>query len=144
MNIDIKDRIINIFEFKLKKLKAKFQNDELHYGLGYSTNTNLTTRLFPGAIYDSYKLDIYIQAYDVDGAYRILQVTPPVRVVPDVVYLGSVIEKIISGDPYYSSNIILNEGAFVQSIQELQSISSLLNEQSLSDKVGLLQLQSEK
>ena len=70
--------------------------------------------------------------------------TPPVRVVPDVVYLENVIEKIISGDPYFSSNIILNEGAFVQSIQELQSISSLLNEQSLSDKVGLLQLQSEK
>ena len=69
---------------------------------------------------------------------------PPVRVVPDVAYLENVIEKIISGDPYFSSNIILNEGAFVQSIQELQSISSLLNEQSLSDKAGLSQSQSEK
>ncbi len=78
-----------------------------------------------------------------DGAYTILQVTPPVRVVPDVAHLENTIEKIISGDPCFSSNIILNEGAFVESIQELQSISSLLNEQSLSDKVGLLQSQSE-
>jgi hypothetical protein len=41
-------------------------------------------------------------------------------------------------DPSSDTNIILNEGSFIKSIQEIQRISSLLNDQSLSDKLGLI------
>ena len=83
-------------------------------------------------------MTIYIQVYDNDGAFSILQVAHPVSVIPDVTKLNVVIKKIIDADPYFISNIILNEGSFSESIQELQSISALLNERSLSDKLGLI------
>ena len=52
--------------------------------------------------------------------------------------LQSIKDKLILNDPFFGTNIILNEGAYLSSIQELQSISSLLSDESLSDKVGLI------
>jgi hypothetical protein len=115
-----------------------FENDDLHYGLGYSKNTNLTTKLFPGAIYNSYQMNIYIQVFDSDSAFSVLKILGNVTVIPDVNYLDSVINRIISSDPMFISNIILNEGSYTESIQELQSIAALINERSLSDKLGLI------
>jgi hypothetical protein len=42
------------------------------------------------------------------------------------------------GRSLFETNIILNEGSSMKSIQEVQRISSLLNDQSLSDKLGLI------
>ena len=119
-------------------IKAMFLNDQLHYGLGYSTTSNLTTKLFPGAIYNSYQMNVYIQVIDEEGAFSTFKIEQPVTVIPDVTNLKSMIQKIINEDPYFISNIILNEGSYLGSIQELQSICALLNEQSLSDKLGLI------
>ncbi len=82
-------------------------------------------------------MNIYIQVYDNEGAFSILEVAHPVHVVPDITKLDTTITKIINADPIFISNIILNEGSFSESIQELQSISALLNERSMSDKLGL-------
>ena len=115
-----------------------FLNDQLHYGLGYSLNTNLTTKLFAGAIYNSYQMSIYIQVFDSNGAFTTYVINQPVTVLPDISVLESNINKIISRDPFLSTNIILNQGSYLNSIQELQLISSLLNQQSLADKFGLI------
>jgi hypothetical protein len=45
---------------------------------------------------------------------------------------------LIEENPLLDSNIILNEGIFVNSIQEIQRITSLLNDESISDKLGLI------
>ena len=115
-----------------------FVNDQLHYGLGYSLINKFTTKLFPGAIYNSYQMNVYIQVIDRDGAFTTFKIEQPVTVMPDVANLQSVITRLISEDPFFISNIILNEGSYLGSIQELQSICALLNQQSLADKVGLI------
>ena len=114
-----------------------FLNDQLHYGLGNSLNTNLTTRLFPGAIYNSYQMNIYIQVVDSDGAFTTFVIEQPVTVVPDFTNFLLNIYKIITEDSQFISNIILNQGSHSSSIQELQSFSGLLNQQSLEDKCAL-------
>ena len=48
------------------------------------------------------------------------------------------ITKLINGDPLFQTNVILNEGSYLPCVQEIQTISSLLNDQSLSDKFGLI------
>ena len=45
--------------------------------------------------------------------------------------------SLITANPYFSTNVILNQGSYLSSLQEIQRISSLLNEQSLSDKLSL-------
>jgi len=47
-------------------------------------------------------------------------------------------DKLISGDPYFSTNILLNQGSYLDTIQIIQTISSLLNAQSYSDKLGII------
>ena len=47
-------------------------------------------------------------------------------------------DKLISTDPYFSINIVLNQGSFLESIQIIQKISSLLNTQSYADKLAII------
>jgi hypothetical protein len=117
--------------------KAKFQNDSVHYGLGYSSSTNFTTKLFVGAVYDSYQMSIYAQVYDDDGAYVFYNFPQPIKVLPDLSNLQTTMNKLIAKDQFFTSNTILNQGLFLLSLQEIQSISSLLNEQSLADKYAI-------
>ena len=58
--------------------------------------------------------------------------------------LETVIGKLTLPDLNYDSNVILNEGAYLQSLQVIQGISSLLNQQSLSDKYGLIMKDNSK
>ena len=83
-------------------------------------------------------MSIYIQVYDTDNAFRIWYINTPVKVEPDTQYLENTTEKIISGDPFFSTNVILNKGSYSESIQEIQSLASLLNVKSSSDKYGLV------
>jgi hypothetical protein len=96
------------------------------------------TRLFVGAIYDSNQISIYIQVYDNNGAFAIYEIPQSVTVLGDDASLETTMSKLIEKDPMFSSLVILNEGSFLGTIQEMQTLSSLLNERSLSDKLGLI------
>ncbi len=113
-------------------------DDQLNLGLGYSTSGLLKTRLFTGAVYNSYQLKVYAQIYDDDKAFAFYEIPQPITVLPDYSNLTTTIDQLISKNPLFSTNIILNEGSSLMSIQELQRVTSLLNEQSLSDKLGLI------
>ncbi len=106
--------------------------------MGYSTNGNLTTKLFSGAVYNSYQMKLYVQIYDNDKAFAIYEILQPITVLPDYSNFETTIQQLITRNPHFSTNVILNEGSFLLSIQEIQRISSLLNDQSLSDKFGLV------
>ena len=83
-------------------------------------------------------MSIYAQIYDSDGAFTTHQIVSSLIVTPDLSDIQTIIDKLTSADPYYSVNVILNQGLYLKSLQEIQTISSLLNEQSISDKLGLL------
>jgi hypothetical protein len=83
-------------------------------------------------------LKVYVQIYDDDKAFAIYEIPQPITVLPNFSNLQTTIDQLISKNPLFSTNIILNEGSYLLSIQEIQRISSLLNEQSLSDKFGLI------
>ena len=96
------------------------------------------TKLFAGAVYDSYKINsIYVQVYDEEGAYATYLIAGSIIVLPDLSNLFSIMNSLITANPYFSTNVILNQGSYLSSLQEIQRISSLLNEQSLSDKLSL-------
>ena len=82
-------------------------------------------------------MNIYVQVYDNDGAFTIFNIVTPVTVLSDLTDLDTIMEKLITADPYFSTNIILNQGSYLNSIQIIQTISSLLNTISHSDKLGL-------
>ena len=112
----------------------------MEYGLGYNLNLNETfsTKLFLGAVYNSLEMRIYVQVYDNDEAYTIFYIPQNVIVYSNDTDLELIMEKLISSDSSFESNLKLNEGAFMGSIQDIQKISSILNKQSLSDKSGLI------
>lgn len=127
-----------VSKFIFKNQKAKYQKGPIHYGLGYSTSGNLETTLFPGAVYDSFKMTIYAQIYGTSEVYTIFDLTDAVIVIPDIMSdLDTVEKRLISKDPTFSANILLSQGSYLESVQEIQRISGLLNEQSLSDELGL-------
>jgi len=107
-------------------------------GLGYSQNGVISTNIFAGPVYNNYELNIYVQIYDNDTAFTVFEIPQVVRVIPDYTDLETNIYQLITQNPQLISNVILNEGSYLFSIQEIQRISSLLNEQSLSDKKGLI------
>ncbi len=115
-------------------------NDSVEYGLGFNTNINKTfdLKLFSGAIYNSNQMKIYIQIYDNDGAFTTYDLPQFITVSPDTRNLPTTITNLIRKEPTDKLNIILNEGFLIESTQEIQRISSLLNAQSLSDKFGLI------
>jgi len=99
------------------------------------------TKLFTGAVYDSYQIRIYVQVYDDDEAFAVYDIETPITVSPpddNQTYLLTTMDKLITSDSLFIVNQILNEGSYLSSIEEIQLISSLLNDQSLSDKFGLL------
>jgi hypothetical protein len=71
-------------------------------------------------------------------AFTTYEIEQPIIVTPDLINLQIIKEKLILADTQFIDNIILNEGNYLNSIQVLQSISSLINDQSLSDKLGLI------
>jgi hypothetical protein len=115
-------------------------NDSVEYGLGYNSRLNQTfeVKLFAGAVYNSNKMNLYVQVYDNDGAFTIFELPQALIVNPHEKNLTSFMNDLITRNSLFDSNMILNEGSFKESIQEIQRISSLLNDQSLSDKLGLI------
>ncbi len=107
--------------------------------MGFSSSGNLETNIFPGAIYDSYAIKIYAQIYGSNGVYTIYDLADSVVITPDYsINLNLIQQRIISIDPTFSTNIILYQGNYLETFQALQIFSSLMNEQSLSDGLGLL------
>ena len=89
-------------------------------------------------------MTIYVQVYDNSGAFVIYKIPQSITVRPDLTNLNTIIEKLTLPDLNYEANVILNQGSYLQSLQVIQSISSLLNEQSLSDKWGLIVKENDK
>ena len=108
--------------------------------MGYNSRLNETfdVKLFAGAIYNSNQMNLYVQVYDNDGAFTIYEMPQPIAIYPNETNLTSLMNDLITENPSFESNINLYEGSFLKSIQEIQRISSLLNDQSLSDKLGLI------
>ncbi len=88
-------------------------------------------------------MQIYVQINDNDRAFTIYEIPEPIIVSPDVSYLRAIEEKIILANSTFIYNIMLNEGDYLNSIQVLQTLSSIVNEQSLSDKIGLILYKNE-
>ena len=83
-------------------------------------------------------MHVFVQVYDNNGAFTIYEIESPITVNPDLSNLTNIISNLISANPYFLTNKILNEGSYLQFLQEMLVISSLLNEQSLRDKFGLV------
>jgi hypothetical protein len=108
--------------------------------LGYNRKINETfnVNIFAGAIYNSNQMNLYVQVSDNDGAFTIYEIPETITVYPHKTNLTSIMHDLLTENPLADTNIILNEGSFIKSIQEIQRISCLLNDQSLSDKLGLI------
>jgi hypothetical protein len=108
--------------------------------LGYNKQINQTfeVKLFAGAVYNSNQMNLYVQVYDNDGAFTIYEIPHCITVYPHESNLTSLMNDLITENPSFDSNIILYAGSFKESIQEIQRISSLLNDDSISDKLGLI------
>ena len=113
-------------------------DDQLTYGLGFSTSNIYTRKLISGAVYNSYSLNVYVHVYDMNGAYAVYEINQTITVIPDFVDFKEITQGIISSSPDSNLNTLLMQGVYLNIIQVLQGISSLLNEQSMSDKLGLL------
>lgn len=94
--------------------------------------------MYAGSSNTSYKINVFVQVYDTNGAFTIYDILTPVTVIPDFTNLDTTMNKLISADPIFSTNVILNQGSYLKSIQIIQTISSLLNTISYSDKLGLI------
>ncbi len=104
--------------------------------MGSNRNGQLETRLFPG--YASNQATIYVQIYDNDKAFAVYEIQNPITILADRNNFPKTLSKLISRDPLFETNRILNEGSYLSSLQEIQTISSLINDQSLADKFGLI------
>ena len=106
--------------------------------IGFSSNSNFSTSLFAGQSYNSYQIIIYVQVYDQDEAFSVYKIGYKIIVKPDFTDINIIKDKIITADPYLSANIILNQGSYLSSVQIIQTISSLLNDESFSDKLAMI------
>ena len=111
----------------------------MDYGMGYLktstspfTSTSITTKLFAGAVYDSYNMYVYAQVYDENGAFTVFSIDEPVIVVPD--YNDVIVDRVKLTIESYTLDSLTN----LERIAEIQRISSLLNLQSLEDKLGIM------
>jgi hypothetical protein len=111
----------------------------MNYGLGYlKTNSNpyastsITTKLFAGAVYDSYKMYVYAQVYDENDAFTVFSIDEPVIVVPD--YNDVIVDRV----KLKLESKTLESETNLERIAGIQRISSLLNLQSLEDKLGIM------
>jgi hypothetical protein len=83
-------------------------------------------------------MNLYVQIYDSYGAFTIYEIPQSITVYPHETNLTSLMNDLITEDPSSDSILIIYEGSFKERSQEIQRISSLLNYQSLSDKLGLI------
>ena len=83
-------------------------------------------------------MNLFIQVYDNEGAFTIYNLPESITVFPNDANFTVTIDKLITRDSKFETNVILSEGSFISSVQEIQTISSILNAQSLSDKFGLI------
>ena len=81
---------------------------------------------------------LFVQVYDDDGAFVIYEISQSIIVRPNLTDLDTTIQKLILPDLNFDTNVVLNQGSYLPCVQIIQIISSLINEQSLSDKLGLI------
>jgi hypothetical protein len=116
---------------------AIFKGDDMNVGLGFNSNGILSTQLPLGSIYDSYKLSIYVQIFDNDNGIAYYTIPTQVTVEADVAATQSVFAAITSSNTNSPVLASLYSGSSQASIQNILSLSSVLNTMSLSDKVSI-------
>ena len=107
-------------------------------GLGSSEDGVLETQLPQGAVYDSYNMFMSVEIIDQDDGVAYYHIQNPVVVKPNMSFVNSMIDQLISADPKLPQNVDLFKGDSQLSIQTILSISSVLNGQSLSDKKAII------
>jgi hypothetical protein len=105
--------------------------------LGYSADGIFVTKLFAGAVYDSYKMTIFARICDDENAFSTFEIPIKIIVTPDFTMIGNIVNNLLKKDTSFLTNKILFEGSNFPSMQEMQKVSSLLNEQSWQDKQAL-------
>ena len=105
--------------------------------MGFSSDGIFETKLFAGAVYDSYKMKVFARICDDENAFSTFEIPIKIIVTPDLTMIGNIVNKLLYKDTSFLTNKILIEGSNLPSIQEIQIVSSLLNEQSWQDKQAL-------
>jgi hypothetical protein len=118
--------------------QAVYLNDNMHVGLGYSENGTLTTELPLGAIYNNDLISLYVEIFDNDDAYTIYNISTVVQVSSDQQSKQSVQDLV--KDTFSPLRRLLFGGDTLATIQKLLSLSSTLNNESLSDKSAIQDL----
>ena len=117
---------------------GNFKDDQLKIGLGWSSDGQLTTPLPKGAIYDSNRIYISVEITDNDNGKTHYTIPIYVTVNADSASIPNLMSELISLSSASNTNKILFEGQALNSIQLIITIASVLNEQSINDKMGLL------
>ena len=127
---------MNLFSCNHFLNAAQLANDPMDIGLGANVDGVMTTQLFEGAIYDSYRMRIYVQIFDDDDGFTIHSITQYVTVVADLSDLQTKMAQLVSASPNAEFNRNLNSGLQMLAVRDIQSLSAMLNSQSLSDKLA--------
>jgi len=113
-------------------------NDQMHIGLGLSKNGVLSAKLPQGAFYDSDRLKIYVKIVDNDDGVSYYDIPTPLTVRADNSNLMSQLGNMLNSDDSKSDlKKNLASGLSQSNIQQLLSISSMLNSLSFNDKSSL-------
>ena len=95
------------------------------YGIGYSFDGNLITKLFPGAIYDFNKLNIIVKIYDNDNAFTLYEINQPLIIIKEDLIQQEI--EIEFDNLIYDINRILNQGNYLSTLEEIQRLNGLMN-----------------
>ena len=109
----------------------------MNVGLGFNSNGILLTQLPLGSIYDSYKLSIYVQILDNDNGIAYYTIPTQVTVDADVAATQSIFAAITGSNTNSPVLTSLYSGSSQASIQNILSLSSVLNTMSLTDKASV-------
>ena len=105
--------------------------------IGSSADGILATQLPSGAIYDSYKLRIYVEISDNDGGKAYFQIGTALTVNSNKSNAQLQIDQILSGNIKSGANLVLYEGDSESSIKKMLALSAYLNDMSFQDKKGV-------
>jgi hypothetical protein len=109
----------------------------MNVGLGTSTNGALNTQLPLGASYDSYQLSIFVQIMDNDNGISYYTISNQLVVQANTSATESIFSAILNTDTSSSVLSTLNSGSPEASISTILTLSSVLNDLSLTDQSSL-------
>jgi hypothetical protein len=113
-------------------------NEQMHVGLGFSKNGELSAKFPQGAFYDSDKMKIYVKIVDNDDGVTYYDIPNPITVRAETTNLMNQLASMLKPDNSKSElKKSLASGLSQSNVQQLLSISSMLNTLSFNDKTSL-------